>query len=372
MRDTNKGQVPETPARSRRRFLLGGLAAGGALLVGWGLQPPRQRLRAARVLALETGAVPLNGWVAIAPDGTISIVVPRSEMGQGVNTALPMLLAEELDAPLGAIRITGAPIDKIFGNLTVLRENLPFHPDDRGNLKQGVQWVMGKVGRELGIMFTGGSTSVKDAWGPMREAGAVARAMLVRAAAEEWKLDPARLITQDGSVIHPDGRRAPYGMLAARAAVVGAGIEPDDVRLKTPAEFRLIGQPLPRRDTPNKVNGSALFGIDARPEGLLYAALRMAPTVGGTVASFDAARVLKMPGVQGVVDVSNVLPEHSGAGAGVAVVAASWWQAKQAARALDLKWNPRSSTACAARSTRNRATPISRAAARMGCKAHAA
>jgi isoquinoline 1-oxidoreductase beta subunit len=344
MRDTNTGrepeQAPEAPAKSRRRFLLGGLAAGGALLIGWGLQPPRQRLRGARVLALEAGAVPLNGWVAIAPDGTISIVVPRSEMGQGVNTALPMLLAEELDAPLEAVRITSAPIDKIFGNLTLLRENLPFHPDDRGNLKQGVQWVMGKVGRELGIMFTGGSTSVKDAWGPMREAGAVARAMLVRAAAEEWKTDPARLITLDGNVIHPDGRHAPYGMLAARAAVVGADIEPGDVRLKTPGEFRLIGKPLPRRDTPNKVNGSALFGIDARPEGLLYAALRMASAMGGTVASFDAAKVLKMPGVHGVIDVSNGLPEYSGAGAGVAVVAASWWQAKQAAQALDVKWNP--------------------------------
>jgi isoquinoline 1-oxidoreductase beta subunit len=110
------------------------------------------------------------------------VVVPRSEMGQGVHTALPMLVAEELDAPWTSVRIAPAPIDKIFGNLAVLRENLPFHPDDRGNVKDGVQWVLAKVGRELGIMFTGGSTSVKDAWGPMREAGAVARAMLVRAA----------------------------------------------------------------------------------------------------------------------------------------------------------------------------------------------
>jgi isoquinoline 1-oxidoreductase beta subunit len=353
MRDTNTGREPEQAPRaavkSRRRFLLGGLAAGGALLVGWALQPPRQRLRGARALAAESGAVALNGWVAIAPDGTISIVVPRSEMGQGVNTALPMLLAEELDAPLEAVRISAAPIDKIFGNLTLLRENLPFHPDDRGRLKQGVQWVMGKVGRELGIMFTGGSTSVKDAWSPMREAGAVARAMLVRAAAEEWKTDPARLLTLDGNVIHPDGRRAPYGMLAARAAVAGADIGPGDVQLKTPAQFRLIGRPLPRRDTPGKVNGSALFGIDARPEGLLYAALRMAPVVGGTVASFDAAKVSKMPGVHGVVDVSGALPEYSGAGAGVAVVAGSWWQAKQAAQALDVKWNPGPNAALSSR-----------------------
>ncbi|ALK99491.1 acylaldehyde oxidase [Massilia sp. WF1] len=308
-------------------------------MVGWGLMPPRQRLRTASPLAVEAGAVALNGWVAIAADGTVSVVVPRSEMGQGVNTALPMLLAEELDAPLASVRISQAPIDKIFGNLTVLRENLPFHPDDRGSLKQGVQWVMSKVGRELGLMFTGGSTSVKDAWMPMREAGAVARAMLLRAAAEQWKIEAARLATRDGFVLHPDGRRLGYGELAARAASVGADIEPGDVRLKTPAEFRLIGQPVPRRDSPAKVNGTALFGIDARVPGMLYAAVRMAPVVGAGVASFDAAKALAMPGVVKVVEVSSALPRFSGAGAGVAVVAKTWWQAKQAAGALSVTWS---------------------------------
>jgi isoquinoline 1-oxidoreductase beta subunit len=345
MRDSNiQEQGKESkPARGRRRFLLGGLAASGVLVVGWGLAPPRQRLHGASPLAVEAGAVALNGWVAIARDGTVSVVVPRSEMGQGVNTALPMLLAEELDAPLANVRISQAPIDKIFGNLTVLRENLPFHPDDRGSIKQGVQWVMAKVGRELGLMFTGGSTSVKDAWVPMREAGAVARAMLVRAAAEQWKLaqskpDMARLSTRDGFVLHPDGRRLGYGELAERAAVVGADIEPGDVRLKSPSEFRLIGQPVPRRDSPAKVNGSALFGIDARVPGMLYAAVRMAPVVGAGVASFDAARAMAMPGVLKVVEVS-ALPQYSGAGAGVAVVAKSWWQAKQAAAALPVRWS---------------------------------
>ena len=344
MRDSNTPEQDNSknktgkPARGRRRFLLGGLAAGGALLVGWGFAPPRQRLHTGSPLAVEAGAVALNGWVAIAPDGTVSVVVPRSEMGQGVNTALPMLLAEELDAPLSNVRISQAPIDKIFGNLTVLRENLPFHPDDRGSIKQGVQWVMSKVGRELGLMFTGGSTSVKDAWVPMREAGAVARAMLVRAAAETWKLDAAKLTTRDGFVLHPDGRRLGYGELAARAAVVGANIEPGDVRLKTPSEFRLIGQPVPRRDSPAKVNGSALFGIDARVPGMLYAAVRMAPVVGAGVASFDAAKAMAMPGVVKVVDVSSALPQFSGAGAGVAVVAKSWWQAKQAAASLPVEW----------------------------------
>jgi isoquinoline 1-oxidoreductase beta subunit len=163
--------------------------------------------------------------------------------------------------------------------------------------------------------------------------------MLLRAAADTWKLDPARLSTRDGFVLHPDGRRLGYGELAARAASVGADIEPGDVRLKTPAEFRLIGQPVPRRDSPAKVNGSALFGIDARVPGMLYAALKMAPVVGAGVASFDASKAMAMPGVVKVVEVSSALPPFAGAGAGVAVVAKTWWQARQAAAALPVSWS---------------------------------
>jgi isoquinoline 1-oxidoreductase beta subunit len=345
MRDANKGNskiaaADGRPASGRRRrFLLAGLAAGGALVVGWGVQPPRQRLHGALPLPVAKGAVALNGWVAIGPDGTVSIVVARSEMGQGVQTALPMLLAEELDVPFASVRTTQAPIDKIYANLAVLRDNLPFHPDDRGSVRQGSQWVLGKVARELGIMFTGGSTSVKDAWQPMREAGAVARAMLVKAAAGQWKASPADCRTEDGFVIHRDGRRASYASLAAVAAQAGAGIGPADVRLKEPREFRLIGKPLPRRDSPAKVNGSAVFGIDVRPPGLVYAAVKMSPVVGGKLASFDAAKVRTMPGVLGVVDFSRALAGKTGAGAGVAVVATSWWQAKQAAAALPVSWN---------------------------------
>jgi isoquinoline 1-oxidoreductase beta subunit len=356
MRDTGtpgsdkEGATPAAPRHgtrtSRRRFLLGGLAAGTALVVGWGVAPPRQRLHATAgdTAYLKTaragGTAVLNGWVTIDTDGTVSVVVPRSEMGQGVHTALPVLLAEELDAPLEAVRVVPAPIDKIFANLTVLRDTLPFHPDDAGSVPEGARWVAGKVARELGIMFTGGSTSVKDAWTTMREAGAVARAMLLRAAAEQWTADVATLTTRDGMVLHPDGRRAPYGLLAARAAALGADIEPADVRLKTPAQFTLIGKPLPRRDAPDKVNGRAVFGIDVRPEGLLYAALRMAPVLGAGVARCEAGKVANLPGVVKVVDVSSALAPLSGAGAGVAVVAEGWWQAKQAAQMLPVEWSP--------------------------------
>jgi isoquinoline 1-oxidoreductase subunit beta len=309
-------------------------------VVGWGLAPPRQRLRGAHPLPVADGVVALNGWVAIAPDGTVSVVVPRSEMGQGVHTALPMLVAEELDVPLAAVRVQQAPIDKIYANLAVMRDNLPFHPDDTGRTKQGAQWLLAKVGRELGIMFTGGSTSVKDAWQPMREAGAVARAMLLKAAQAEWKAGAADCRTADGFVLHADGRRLGYGALAARAARDGEGIDVADVRLKHPRDFKLIGKPTPRRDSAIKVNGSAVFGIDVRPPGMVYAAVKMAPMVGAVVGQFDATAVKAMPGVLKVVDISGALQANTGAGAGVAVVATSWWQARQAAAALPVQWTP--------------------------------
>lgn len=320
---------------SRRRFILGGLAATGALVVGWGVMPPRQRLNGSHPLPLSGGGVALNGWVGINPDGTVSVAMPRSEMGQGVYTALPMLVAEEMDVALSAVRVVQAPIDKIFGNIAMLKDGLPFHPDDTGRLKSTVSWVVGKVARELGLIITGGSSSVKDAWEPMREAGATARAMLVATAAKEWNAGAGVLRTEDGYVVHPDGRKLAYAALARKAV----DAQPGEVRLKSPQAFKLIGRPQPRRDTPSKVNGTAIFGIDARPPGMLYAAVRMSPVIGGAVAGVDSAAALKMPGVLKVVDYAGALPEKTGAGAGVAVIAKTYWQARQAALALEIKWN---------------------------------
>lgn len=328
---------PETVKKGRRRFLVGTALASTALVVGWSLMPPRQRLHGARALAIPD-SVPLNGWVAIARDGTVSVVVARSEMGQGVHTALPMLLAEELDVALDKVRVVPPPIDRIYANVGVLRDNLPFHPDHQGTLARGAQWMVAKVGRELGIMLTGGSSSVRDAWLPMREAGAVARAMLVKAACEKWGAQPADCRTEDGFVIHTDGRRAGYGELAARAAIVGEGLQADDVKLKEPSRFRLVGRPLPRLDSRAKVDGSARFGIDARPDGLLYAALVLPPALGSRLASFDAQAVRTMPGVRAVVDLSATLAKPGAAGNAVAVAADSWWQARQAAAALPVTW----------------------------------
>jgi isoquinoline 1-oxidoreductase beta subunit len=322
---------------SRRRFLLSATAVAGAMVVGWGALPARQRVRGKTPLPLSgsSGAVALNGWVAIAPDNTVTVAMARSEMGQGVHTALPMLLAEELDVPLSQVKLVQAPNDKIYGNVAALVDNLPFHPDDESRTKRLASWLVFKAGRELGINMTGHSSSIKDLWLPMRQAGATARALLIEAAAREWKVRPLECFTEAGVVRHPNGKHATYGSLVAAAA----GMTPGEVQLKSVGQFRLIGTAVPRRDSPSKADGSAVFGLDVRPEGLLYAAVKMAPVIGGAVASVDAPAVLKMPGVSRVVDFSSALAGKTGAGAGVAVVAAHYWQAKQAAAALPVSWH---------------------------------
>jgi isoquinoline 1-oxidoreductase subunit beta len=326
-------------SKSRRRFLIGAATVSGALLVGWGVMPPRQRLNASHPLPAKDGEVALNGWIRIGRDASgkdvVTVAVPFSEMGQGVYTALPMLVAEELDVPLAMVKVEQAPVDKIFGNVAVIPDALPFHPDDNGMFKRTTLWLIAKTARELGVMMTGGSSSVKDAWGPMREAGATARAMLIAAAAKEWGVAPADCKTDAGFVVHASGKRASYADLGAKAA----GMAPGDVRLKDPKDFKLIGTPQPRRDSASKANGSAEFGLDVRPPGMVYAAVKMSPVIGGTLRKIDAAAVKGLPGVLKVVDFSPAMRDKFGAGAGVAVVAKTFWQAKQAAAALPVEWN---------------------------------
>lgn len=326
--------VPARPAKtSRRKFLLTALGVTGALTVGWGVLPPRQRLDASNPLPVIEGEIALNGWIKIGRDGIVTVTMPRSEMGQGVHTALPMLVAEELEVPLSMVRILQAPIDRIFGNVAILPDGLPFHPDDHGPLQRTAHWLTVKAARELGIMVTGGSTSVKDAWEPMRQAGATARAMLVAAAAKEWGVAAIECRTDAGVVSHPNGKQAGYGALAAAAA----GMQPGEVHLKPVSDFKLIGTPQPRRDSALKVNGSAVFGIDVRPPGLVYAAVRMTPTIGGSLQPLDPkgiASVQSMPGVLRVVDFSSA----AGGVAGVSVIARSFWQARQAVAALPVVW----------------------------------
>jgi isoquinoline 1-oxidoreductase beta subunit len=317
---------------SRRRFILGGLGLTGALVVGWGFMPPRQRLFAGHDLPATKGEIALNGWVMIAPDGKVSVAMAKSEMGQGVTTALPMLVAEELDVPLTMVDIFQAPIDKIYGDTSMLADSLPFHPDDRGALKRSVQWLAKKGSREFGVMVTGGSSSMKDSWQPMREAGAAARARLIAAAAQAWKVPAAECTTDAGFVLHKSGKRTGYGELVASAAAT----KPVDFNLKDPATYKIIGKTQQRRDNAAKVDGSAQFGMDIKLPGMLYAAVAMCPVFGGKLQSFDAAGITSMPGVTGVVQIAA---NQAGTPASVAVIARSWWQAKQAVSKLAVVWD---------------------------------
>jgi isoquinoline 1-oxidoreductase subunit beta len=323
----------------RRRAMLLSVAGGaGALLVGWAVLPARSRLGSAR-LPEEQGAVALNGWIKITPaGGGVILAMPRSEMGQGVHTALPMLAAEELDVPLNAITLEQAGADSIYGNVSMLVAGLPFHPgeaaaeDGFGRVKAS-RWLVGKVARELGINATGGSSSVVDAWDVVRLAAATARASLLGAAALQWKLPLEELTARDGVIFHPSGKSAGYGELARFATAT----PPGTVRLKQHKDFRLIGRSVARLDVPSKVDGSARFGIDVRLPGLRYAVVRLCPMLGGAPGAIDAGAALAMPGVERIV----MLPAYAGSTAGFAVIGKSTWHARQGASAVLVEWQQR-------------------------------
>jgi isoquinoline 1-oxidoreductase beta subunit len=317
---------------TRRRFILGTLGAATALVVGWSVLPPRQRLTTAQPRPAGPGQAALNGWVKVGSDDTVTVMVPKSEMGQGVLTALAMIVAEELDADFSRMRWENAPIDKIYNNLPVGVDGLPLHPDNQGTVRRVASWMTAKAMREIGLMVTGGSSSVKDVWEPLRQAGASARAMLVAAAAQAWGVNAAEVQVADGVLSHASGKRARFGDLAQAAA--RQPLQPD-APLKSPAQFKLIGKPARRIEHPAKLDGSARFGIDALPPGLLYASVLMCPVPGGSVASLDAKPAQNLPGVKQVLAVAG----HHGGTAGVAVVADNPWRAKQALAAVKVQWN---------------------------------
>jgi len=278
---------------TRRDFLVGSAAATGALVIGFTLTG------AARYAQAGTAApVPLapNAFLRITPDGQITVICGLSEMGQGVHMGIAMLVAEELDADWKRVRLEQAPADPAYVN--------PM----------------------LRMQGTGGSTSIRGSWEPMRKAGATARQMLVRAAADTWGAEPADCRTQDSRVVHKDGRSLGYGELVEAAAKVPV---PTDAPLKDPKDFRILGQGLTRLDTPAKVNGSAGFGIDTKLPGMLTAVMAHAPVPGAKVASVSDAAAKAIPGVRQVVHIPQ----------GVAVLADGYWPALKGRDALVIKWD---------------------------------
>ena len=319
---------------NRRLFLLAGSGIAGALVVGWGVRPPRARLNAdVEAMPLVRGEAQLNGWLKISSEGVVTVAVPRAEMGQGVYTALPMLVAEELGCDWAQVAFEQSPIDKIYGNVEVMTANAASHPDDSGAGPDLKAWIARKVGRELGIMITGGSSSVRDAWEPMRAAGAAARDMLIQAAAVRFKGDAKDCKTVKGWVVHKSGLKASFGELAEAAAKFTPSLP---VVLKDPKDFQFIGKNVPRLDTRAKVTGQAEFGLDVRLPNMLYAAIRMAPIFGAGWSKFYANGAEGMPGVKAVLPVN---PGMAGAQSGIAVIADTWWQAKSAIDVLDIVWD---------------------------------
>ena len=276
---------------TRRDFLkVSGTVAGG-LALGFYL-PTGPRIAQA---AAETNSP--NAWIKIGTDNSVTVMCARSEMGQDVYTSMTMLVTEELEVYINKVKVEFAPPAEVYINAL------------------------------LGGQLTGGSTAVRDAWEKLRKAGASARMMLVAAAASEWGVDASQLKAANGMVTGPGGKKATYGQLAAKAATMEV---PKDVPLKPSSQFKVVGNVKQKRlDTAAKVNGTAQFGIDTRVPGMLYAAVAMAPMIGGKVASYDDARAKSLPGVKAVVQYSR----------GVAVVADSYWQAKRGKDLLLIQWD---------------------------------
>lgn len=280
-------------ALSRRDLLRNGAIGGAILLVGVNLRT-----------AVVAAAGPSGGatfapdaFIRINSDGAATLIMPQTEMGQGIYTALTMLIAEELDLPLAGVTLEAAPpSDALYGN--------PIFK----------------------VQATGGSTSVRGYWIPLRKAGASARAMLVAAAARRWGVSPASCRTEGGKVVHDEsGRSLAYGALAAAAM---RETPPPDPKLKNPADFRLIGKSHHRLDTPEKANGSLKYGIDAMPEGVRFASLMAAPVLGGKVAKVDDGQARALPGVQQIIVLDDL----------VAVIGETSWAAMRGLQALDVAW----------------------------------
>lgn len=319
----------------RRRLLIAAGITGGTLAVGAGwYYRPRDRLSVPDGQPAAPGESALGAWVRIGADDRVVVLVARQEMGQGVTTTLPMIVAEELDADPAQVHFAEAPVDPVYANATLLEDGAVLRPDDAGWVAAFVRHSQYKAGELLGLQGTGGSTSTRDAWRLLRHAGAAARAMLVEAAARRFGVAAAECTVQAGRVRHaPSGREARFGELAAEAAALPVPRHPVP---KPPSEYRLLGRPQRRLDLPSKVDGSAIFGSDVRVEGQLYAALLQAPTFGATVASVDD-RVARSR--RGVKDVA-ILPATSTSAAAVAVVAERTWQALAAVADLSVAWTP--------------------------------
>jgi isoquinoline 1-oxidoreductase subunit beta len=286
--------VSPAPDLDRRDFLNATVAVGGGLMLA--LTLPGHAGKASPAHPAGKSQSQINAWLQIAADNSITLIVDRSEMGQGVYTALPMLMAEELSVDLDTIKLAAAPVGDAY-----------ISPGNGGQI-------------------TGTSNSVQESWEKLRTAAAQARIMLIAAAAKRWRVDPSQCHASNGTIFHSSGRMLSYGEVADAASKEAV---PKDVKLKAKGDFEIIGRSRARLDSPGKVDGSAEFGLDVKLPGMLHAVLAQSPTLGGKVKVLDAAAAEKMPGVRRVLSTDS----------GVVVVADHFWQALRARNALKITWD---------------------------------
>ena len=294
---------------SRRKFLADSTALMGGLVIGFYLPMKSGRAYAAEEIHPKP-VFPPNAFIRIAADDSITIVVNKSEMGQGVYTSLPMLIAEELEADWSRIKVESAPVAAVYNHTG------------------------------FGMQMTGGSSSIPSSWEQLRRVGASARVLLIRAAAKQWNVPESECHAYSSQVIHAtSGRSLNYGSLTEAASKLTL---PENVELKSPIDFTIIGKPMKRLDTPVKINGSAQFGLDVYVPGMLTVLIARSPVFGGKVKRFDDTDARKIQGVQGIYQVPT----------GVAVAATDLWQAKTARDLLKIEWHEGKGAAISTRKMR--------------------
>lgn len=312
---------------TRRGFITAGIVAGGALLVGVAIRPGHREPKLAKYV-LDDGESLVTAWVKIAPDNTITAIIPHSEMGQGVHTALGAMLAEEMDADWDTLVMSEAPAEKDYVNFVLGREFLLGGKKPPGWVFDTVNGAFLGLTKAMDLQITGGSTSVRfTGVGAMQAAGAAAKELLLKAAAKSWEVPLASLRTEKSYIYHDSsGRSAPY----ADFAIEAAQHKPNLLQiLKDRKDYTLMGTSLQRVDIPSKVDGSAMFGMDITLPNMKYAAVKAAPVIGNKVKTMNDSAAKSMPGVYAVLNMDNF----------IAVVADSYWQAKQALDIVDVSFD---------------------------------
>lgn len=313
---------------ARRTFLVGAAAIAGGVAFGYYYvsKPYPNPLED----GLADGEATFNPFVKIAPDNTITVIAPRAEMGQGVMSTLATLVAEELDVTLDEVNVEHGPGAWVYYNEAAIAEGGPFAFFDESFMARATQSAMEPLAKVLGIQMTGGSSSIRDYYVKMRQSGAVARQMMMMAAADKWNVDVSGLKTGGKSVSDPaSGKSATYGELALDAARFDA---PDSVVLKDRKDWKLLGKSPKRVDIPEKVTASAVFGIDVDLPDMVYGTVKLCPRFGAKARSHDASAALKVPGV------TKIIPLETSTGTGFGIIATNTWAAFKGAEALEVEW----------------------------------